>query len=363
MFSLALLTQLLSNRRTCLVRAKQPLPDTLTVQPKKLVCWRSIFGVRLPTSDLSLLVLGPSTTQLFRNLSLALWDHLSPGSEIILSKLDHEANVASWLQIASWRDLTIKWWDSSDKQNPRLDCDVLKSLLTEKTKLVACTHTSNILGSISDIKKIAQTVHTVPGALLCVDAVAYAPHRQVDVKELEVDFYAFSWYKVYGPHMAMLYVKESSQSHLHTLGHYFKSRKLEDMLGLAAANYELTSSIPAVCQYLSQISWKDIEKYEEKLQGIIIDYLNSRKDTTIWGEPVSDPSKRVPVISFTVQGRSNQDIVEAVEAKSNFGFRWGAFYSNRLVEEVLGLDPVDGVIRVSLVHYNTGMFHPSSVAR
>lgn len=141
-------------------------------------------------------VLGPSTTQLFRNLSLALFDHLTPGSEIILSKLDHEANVASWLQIAEWRGLQVKWWDSTNKQNPSLDTGVLRSLLTSKTKLVACTHTSNVLGSISDIKKIAQTVHTVPGALLCVDAVAYAPHRQIDVKELEVDFYAFSWYKV-----------------------------------------------------------------------------------------------------------------------------------------------------------------------
>lgn len=300
-------------------------------------------------------VLGPATTQLFRNLSLSLYEHLTPGSEIILSKLDHEANVASWLQMASWRNLTIKWWDSLDKKNPKLECSVLKSLLTEKTKLVACTHTSNILGSISDIKKIAKTVHTVPGALLCVDAVAFAPHRQVDVRELGCDFYAFSWYKVYGPHIAVLYAKQSSQSSMQTLGHYFKgSASLEDKLGLAAANYELTAAIPKVCEYLEQIPWDAIAAHEQKLQGILIDYLNSRKDVQIWGEPVADAAKRVPVISFTVEGRSSKSVVEAVEAKSDFGFRWGAFYSNRLVEEVLGLDPVDGVIRVSLVHYNTG---------
>lgn len=263
--------------------------------------------------------------------------------------------MASWLQLAAWRNLTIKWWDSPDKQNPKLDCGVLKSLLTERTKFVACTHTSNVLGSIIDIKKIAQTVHTIPGALLCVDAVAYAPHRQVDVRDLEVDIYTFSWYKVYGPHLAMMYVEESSQTYLNTLGHFFKKgRSLEELLGLAAANYELTASIPTVCQYLSNIPWNTIEKHEEKLQGILIDYLNSRKDVSIWGEPVADSSKRVPVISFTVEGRSSKDVVEAVEAKTDFGFRWGAFYSNRLVEEVMGLDPVDGVIRVSLVHYNTG---------
>jgi selenocysteine lyase/cysteine desulfurase len=92
------------------------------------------------------------------------------------------------------------------------------------------------------------------------------------------------------------------------------------------------------------------------LQGILIDYLNSRDDVKIWGEPVKDAAKRVPVISWTVDGRKSKDIVDAVEAKSDFGFRWGGFYSNRLVEEVMGLDPVDGVVRVSLVHYNTGKF-------
>ncbi|KAL1304344.1 hypothetical protein AAFC00_000743 [Neodothiora populina] len=298
-------------------------------------------------------VLGPSTTQLFRNLSLALWEHLTPGSEIILSKLDHEANVASWLQLASWRDLTVKWWGSPDKHNPQLDCEVLKTLLTDKTKLVACTHTSNILGTISPIKQIAETVHTIPGALLCVDGVAYAPHRQIDVEDLGVDFYSFSWYKVYGPHIAMMYAKQSSQSYLRTLGHYFKgTNNLEDLLGLAAANYELTSSVPVVCQYLSQIPWNSIAKHEETIQGFLLDYLRSKDAVQIYGEPTADASKRVPVISFTVKGRSSRSVVEEIESTSNFGFRWGSFYSNRLVQEVMGLDPVDGVIRISLVHYN-----------
>lgn len=108
-----------------------------------------------------------------------------------------------------------------------------------------------------------------------------------------------------------------------------------------------------MCSYLASIPWTSIAAYEQKLQGIIIDYLLSRPDIQIYGEPVADSTKRVPVISFTVKGRSSRSVVEAVEAKSNFGFRWGSFYSNRLVEEVLGLDPQDGVVRVSLVHYNT----------
>ena len=138
-------------------------------------------------------VLGPSTTQLFRNLSVALFEYIQPGDEIIASKLDHEANIASWVQLAKDRNATLKWYEPKDKKNPQLEPEVLRGLLSDKTKLVAVTHTSNILGTINDIKAIAQEVHRIPGALLCVDAVAYAPHRGIDVKDLEVDFYSFSW--------------------------------------------------------------------------------------------------------------------------------------------------------------------------
>ncbi|KAI6836083.1 PLP-dependent transferase [Hortaea werneckii] len=300
-------------------------------------------------------VLGPSTTQLFRNLSMSLIDYITPDSEIICSKLDHEANIASWVELARVKGCTLKWWDSASKTNPQLDCDRLRSLMTPKTKLVTCTHTSNILGTISDIKAISKTVHEVPGALLCVDAVAYAPHRAVDVKDLGVDFYSFSWYKVYGPHIACLYASTNAQKHMHTLGHFFKpTDTLENLLGLAAANYELTASIPEVCRYLQTVPWDQIAEYEERLQKILIDYLLSKPELyQIRGEPVADSAKRVPVISFTVKGRSSREVVEAIEARSNYGCRWGAFYSNRLAEDVMGLDPVDGVVRVSLLHYNT----------
>lgn len=301
-------------------------------------------------------VLGPSTTQLFRNLSQSLYDHVTAETEIVVSKLDHEANIAAWVQLAKDRQAKLVWWDSPDKQNPQLDTDVLKGLMNEKTRLVTCTHTSNILGTINPIKAIAETVHTHPEALLCVDAVAYAPHRAVDVKDLGVDFYSFSWYKVYGPHIASLYASRAAQKKMRTLGHFFKSTDcLENLLGLAAANYELTASIPAVCEYLQSVPWNQIVEHEEKLQGVLIDYLNSKPDVfTIWGQPVADRKKRVPVISFTVKGWKSKDVVDAIEARSDYACRWGSFYSNRLCEEVMGLDPVDAVVRVSLCHYNSG---------
>ncbi|PNS21610.1 Cystathionine beta-lyase [Sphaceloma murrayae] len=321
------------------------------------------------------IVFGPSTTQLFRNLSQSLFSHIQPGDEIVLSTLDHEANLASWVHLATLRSATIKWWrPSSPSPNPHLLPSDLRPLLSPRTKLVACTHTSNILGSITDVPSLAALVHEQPHALLVVDAVAYAPHRQVDVQALGVDFYAFSWYKVYGPHVAMLYASERAQKAMTTLGHFFKgSETLEDKLGLAAGSYELVAGVRPVVEYLVGLgggtvqdggvdrealkrAWEAVAAWEEKLQGIVVGYLNGRPGVTIWGEPVADKGKRVPVISFTVEGWGSKDLVLKVQerSKGRLGFRWGSFYSNRLAKDVLGLEDVnDGVVRVSLVHYNS----------
>ena len=140
-------------------------------------------------------MIGPSTTQLFSNLSLIL--SLPPSSTLILSQLDHEANISAWVRLAKLQSHTIKWWQpTTSSTSPLLTPENLRPLLDEKTALVTCTHASNVLGTIHDIKAIAEEVHKIPGAKLCVDGVAYAPHGEVDIKELGVDFYSFSWYKV-----------------------------------------------------------------------------------------------------------------------------------------------------------------------
>ncbi|KAH9214464.1 pyridoxal phosphate-dependent transferase [Leptodontidium sp. 2 PMI_412] len=302
------------------------------------------------------IVLGSSTTSLFRTLSFAL--SFPAGSEIIISKVDHEANIASWVDLAARQNLTIKWWAPKAGTNPKLEVFDLKDLLSEKTVLVTCTHASNILGTIHDIAAIAEAVHTIPGALLCVDAVAYAPHRQIDVKAWGVDFYCFSWYKVYGPHMSMLYASPLALKSVKSLGHHFNpSSTLQDKLGLAGSCYELTASIPAVLAYFGDKpaeSWAAIEQHEGKLQGTLLEYLNARSDVTICGEPSADTKKRVCTIGFVVKGRKSKDVVEAVDELSNgeMGIRWGTFYSVRLADEILGLQ-YDGVVRVSMVHYNT----------
>ncbi len=299
-------------------------------------------------------VFGSSATQLFRNLSIAL--NFPRNSEIIVSKLDHEANIASWVQVAEWKSFTIKWWTAINPTNPVLDPAELQKLLTPRTRLVTCTHTSNILGTISDIKSIARMVHKVPDALLCVDGVAYAPHRPLDMKELEVDFYSFSWYKVYGPHIAMMYASRDAQKHMESLGHYFKpGHTLEDKLGLAGANYECVQSIPRIVEYLDSQTWQAIVDHEATLQELLLKYLRGKDGVQIYGVAGSDPRQRVPVISFTVAGRASASILEAFEKRTggNIGIRSGHFYSKRLINDVIKLEGEDGVVRVSMVHYNT----------
>ncbi|KAH6660005.1 aminotransferase class-V [Truncatella angustata] len=301
------------------------------------------------------IVFGSSTTQLYRNLSYAL--HFEEGDEIIVSSIDHEANIAPWVDLASRLKLNLRWWTPAKSTNPKLLAEDLKPLLTPRTRLVTCTHTSNILGTITDVKAIAETVHTVPGALLCVDGVAYAPHRALDMQDLGADFYCYSWYKVYGPHISMLYASRGAQeARVRSLGHFFKGGStLDERLGLAGGSYELLQTVPAVLGYLGASgseAWEGLRGHEEELQGTLLEYLNGREDVTVIGEPSSDPALRVPTVSFVVKGWNSQELVEKVEKDSNFAFRWGSFYSNRLVHELLGLGS-DGVVRISMVHYNT----------
>lgn len=157
----------------------------------------------------------------------------------------------------------------------------------------------------------------------------------------------------------MLYGSTQAQTHLASLGHYFRpSNTLEDKLALAGSNYELTASIPRVLEYFGadpSATWAQIAAHEEELQDVLLSYLRSRPDCTIYGESSSSSQIRVPTVSFVIAGVPSRQVVAAVEAKTGFAFRWGKYYSVRLVDDVLGLDD-DGVVRISMVHYNTGEF-------
>ena len=164
-----------------------------------------------------------------------------------------------------------------------------------------------------------------------------------------------SFPQVYGPHISLLYSSPRALKQVNSLGHFFNPHdSLQQRLYLAGSSYELVHGIPPVLDYLSD-KWVGIVAQESVLQETFLSFLNSRKDVTVWGERSADPALRVPTISFCVSGRGSQELVEAVERETTkFGFRWGSFYSYRLITECLGLDGVDGIVRVSMVHYNTG---------
>ena len=196
-------------------------------------------------------VIGPSTTMLLRILSLTISSKWKKGSEIIVTNSDHEANVSCWTDLKK-KGIVIKIW-KVNKKTLQLEIDDLKKLISKKTKLVAVVHASNLLGTINPINKIAKVVHKA-GALLCIDGVAFAPHRLVDVQKLDVDFYVFSWYKVYGPHQAVLYGRYDLLKKLDSINHYFIGRgAVPYKLQPGNFNFELTYSLAGISEYFTQL--------------------------------------------------------------------------------------------------------------
>ena len=152
------------------------------------------------------IVMGPSSTVLLQTLARAMAPRLRPGDEIVVSRIDHESNIGPWLALES-SGIAIRFWELN-RETMSLELTDLERLMSPRTRLVVFTQTSNIFGAILPVAAIARFVHE-RGAVVCVDGVAFAPHRAVDVRAWDVDFYVFSLYKVFGPHYAVLYGKYS----------------------------------------------------------------------------------------------------------------------------------------------------------
>lgn len=312
------------------------------------------------------IVFGGTTTILMQNLARAMRRQLSAGDEIVVSVTDHESNIGPWVGLEEF-GVVVRWWRPEHVDRP-LDPAELEPLLNERTRLVAVTHASNILGTINPIREIADTVHAI-GARLCVDGTAYAPHRAVDVRALDVDYYAFSLYKIYGPHHAILYGRHEHLLELDTLYHYFYGRdKVPGKLEPGNANYELSYSVAGLLDYLADIGSRagsdgtsprrDLETafdafrvQENALVERLLDWLGSRGDCRVIGPAANVDSRRVPTVAFKVAGRDSGDVARAVE-EHRVAIRFGDFHSRRLIEH-LGLADGGGVVRVSMVHYNT----------
>ena len=258
------------------------------------------------------IVFGPSSTVLLQFLSKALESHFHPGDEVIVTSLDHESNIGPWLELEKL-GVIIKIWEFNTKTYT-LDIEDLEKIITEKTKLVAFIHVSNIVGTINPVKKFTKYIHD-HGAMVCVDGVAYSPHRAIDVVDWNVDFYVLSLYKTYGPHHAALYCRMDHMLELDNLYHFFYGKdKIPAKMEPGNANYELSYASGAVVDYLSEIGScenknvpvrENIEKafdlitgHEILLNSILLDYLVSRKDCTIIGSKDDTSDSRVPTVAF-----------------------------------------------------------------
>lgn len=300
---------------------------------------------------------GPSTSGLIRNVTTSLRPLLNSDSEMIVSTLCHEAGCTSWVALARSLGIEIKWWSppgGKGNTNAKDSIETLKPLLSPKTRLVACGHVSNIFGTIHDIRAIADVVHTVPNAMLSVDGVAWAPHRPIDVKAMDADFYFFSWYKLFGPHFAQMYARSSvQQRHMTSLNHYhIDPTPLDVKVRLGTNCFEYEDGVLEIVRYIRRIGWDNIIAHEVVIVQPLLDYLNDHPEWfTIYGEKSSDPELRVSLVSFTVNGVSSKLIAKTIHETSPCRILAGSAYSLRPVHDVLGLDD-EGIIRVSLVHYN-----------
>ncbi len=306
-------------------------------------------------------VFGASTTVLMRNLATAMASQFNPGDEVILTDFDHESNIGPW-QILAARGVVFKTWQIN-RDDYSVDLAALDALLTGRTKLVCVTHCSNILGTLNPVAQIAQRVHTA-GARLCVDAVAYAPHRAVDVQAFGADYYLFSFYKTFGPHFAVMFGRYDHLLELDGLYHYFYGRdRVPHKLEPGNISYEAAWSCTAIVDYLDGLgggtgdraaidrAFEAIAEQEERLSARFLDWADSRNDITVVGSRKADRTIRVPTISFKAATHDSADLVRHVD-DAKVGIRYGDFHSRRLVES-LGLGDRNGVLRASMVHYNT----------
>ncbi|KIO34167.1 hypothetical protein M407DRAFT_17074 [Tulasnella calospora MUT 4182] len=336
---------------------------------------------------------GSSSTMLVENLARAMEPQINEGDEFIVSFADHETNIGPWVRLASRAKATLVPWQArpvSPNDNPfhvELSLDDLKDLITSKTRIVAFTACSNVLGAWTHPKEIAALVRKVgrergtKKVEICVDCVGYAPHRRIDVRDWDVDFAFFSYYKFYGPHVAALYSRRSSlDNSLTSLSHYFL--KDEEKLEPGGCGYEVPYGTTGVLPYLLSLAgsvgvgdrseielldeaFRRIAAHEEDLMKPIIGFLLSEEakkaGVRIVGPESANVQVRAPTISFVVVGQDgktkrlqSKDVVAEFDSQGGIGIRYGYFYSHRLLSRPdFGIDPNDGVVRVSLLHYNT----------
>ncbi len=321
-------------------------------------------------ADLEEVVIGHSTSLNLRLLAASLRPLWQAGDEVVVTNLDHEANIGPWRDLAD-SGIVVKEW-ALRPETATLELEDLEPLLSERTRLVCFTHCSNVVGAVHDVAAWVRRIHRA-GALACVDGVGFAPHRRLDVKALGVDFYSFSLYKAFGPHLAVLYVRRELLQRVHRQNHGFLADKLPDKLQPGNVNFELTASLMGIFDYFDALESHHLDAasdppgadrgprlerifdwvadYEARLARPLIDFLRQQPKVRLLGPGASSTVPRLPIITFTVEGQPSPQVVAALETHQ-LAPRHGDFYAPRAIR-ALGLEEVGGVVRVSLAHYNS----------
>ncbi|MCZ6667338.1 MAG: aminotransferase class V-fold PLP-dependent enzyme [Gammaproteobacteria bacterium] len=317
--------------------------------------------------DLSELTIGPSTSMNTYVMSQAIGDCWRSGDEIVVTNQDHEANNGVWRRKAIEKDVTIREW-RVDPDTGLLDIEGLVPLLNNKTRWVFFSHCSNLVGTVNPVASITKTIKAHSAARVFVDAVAYAPHHISDLKALGIDGYAFSLYKVFGPHQGVMYINQSIRDELVSQAHYFLSGDPGKDFNPAGPQHAQVAACAGVLDYFkllhshhfndSNIEMPQkladihglIQQHENQLAAPILEFLDTHADVRLIGKATVRDDDRPPTIAFKPLKQSSQNLAQQLQ-DTGIGTENGHFYAHRLVRD-LGIDPDDGVVRISLVHYN-----------
>lgn len=301
------------------------------------------------------IVLGSSSTALTWQLARALRPSLREGDEIVITVMDHEANRSPWLWLREL-GVRVKQWEI-DRENFALSLRHLDELLGERTRLVAFSQCSNILGRNEPVAEITRRAHSV-GARVLVDSVAYAPHRPIDVREWNVDFLVCSLYKLFGPHLGLMVGRREALLELGNINHeYLAADALPTKLQPGGASYELVWGAAGIVDYFD--AWREtgsnpfaqIAEHEAELAARLLAFLDAHEKVSIIGPATADSAIRLPIIAFRHRELSSAKIVSRLQ-EHRVAAKHGHFHARRLLE-FLGIPADDGVVRISFAHYNT----------
>jgi cysteine desulfurase family protein (TIGR01976 family) len=321
------------------------------------------------------IVFGPNMTSLTFNLSQSLVETFNPGDEIVVTRLDRDANITPWVMLAQDRGCKITWVDFHPEDGT-LNTDEMQAAIARKPRLVAVGYASNALGTINPVAKITQIAHEA-GSLVYIDAVQFAPHGPINVQRLGCDFLVCSSYKFFGPHIGVLYGKYDL---LDKLTAYKVRPAPQDPPGkfeTGTGNFEGMCGVLGALEYIEwvgktfgdehaeryaadysgrRLSFKKgmsaIRSYEFELSKALLDILEKTPGVTVYG--ITDRKRleeRVPTCAFTLAGKSPHQVAEELD-EANI-YVWDGNYYALEVTNRLGLEDSGGMVRVGPVHYNT----------